>query len=615
MTIQFRFTGFVLLAYGWSAAASAQPQWFILNTKPPSISRVDALTHAVTGDVPLSGMPGHALLAKNGEFLYVLLNGAFDLTGKPRDEASTLAIVDVRSMTLVNAVELGWRAHQFAMTPDGGHLVVRSAGRSQKKNAEEIPPEIIVVESSSNQVVARWKCPRKEIAFREQLEGVDVNNALLFSSDLSTIFDYNNGVAGGKEPAVPASVTVFSLGRNAPLRQITFPFAGATYKLYEKDHRSFAALSPDERWLYVVETGNSAIRSKNRDNGKVHVLDVATGKLAATHDVGYLPLKPVVDYRSNAVLIASDGSLGEGPGKLYRFSGVPAPKEWELEGSPLYIQHSEALGAHVVVTTEALRLLKDTGEIAETQVRLRNSPKRGGPKAETQAKNVPGRDFVVFPALGRMILGTYGYGESGGFYPEDDLAVIDLARARVERNLTIGRGSVKFGKGLAAFSLTMAVAMASGYAAYSVGSSTYVYPIFGVRAGGETTGTMASSPNQPKVWVLNPKTNDVTLVDAAKLTDDRKIAVGTGCGHIMTVTGDMACVVCDDELAVLDLKEETLAYKRKFSGAKLLDVGWDDRVHELVALISGGLVALDANGNVKAELTGLHEPMMLVENR
>lgn len=487
------------------------------------------------------------------------------------------------------------------------------AGKSERKNFEEIPPIITVLDTSTNRVVANWELPKRNLQFRENLKFVDTMYGLAFSKDLSFIYDYNDGVSkGDDEPAVPASVTVFSLGKQTPVRQITFPFAGTMYRTYENDHRGYLALSPDERWLYIVETGRIAYNSKKRRNGRVHVIDVRSGRLVNSHDIGYNPLKPVVDYTGGSVLIASEGSLGAGPGKLYRFTDNKAPREWALHGSPFYIRRADDLAAYLTITTSEIVLLNESGDLAYTVLRLKDNGEHGEPKLATSLKNLPGHDFVAFPKAERLVLGTCGLGGPDALYPEDDVAVIDLKAGLIQRNLTIGRGSVKFGKGLAAFSLSMAVAMASGYAAYSVGSPAYISPVFGVRSG-SAPATMVPNPNHSKAWVLNSRTNDVTIIDPVALTDTKKIAVGTGCGRIMTVPGTgMAAVVCDDEITLLDLQEEKVIYKSQFGGAKVYDVGWDEHTQQLVALTSRGLTVL-SDGKVKAEIAGLHEPMLLVQ--
>jgi len=182
MTVRYPIAWVVVLTFCFFRSASAQYQWLVLNTKPASVSRINAATHELTGDVPLPGTPGYALLSRSGAFLYVLLDGAFDLSGKPHNEASRLAVVDVQAMSIVTTIELGWRAHQVAMTPNGEYIVSRSAGRPQQKNSDEIPPQIVIIGTSSNRLVTKWQCPRKDVAFRERLDSVDVVNALALPS-------------------------------------------------------------------------------------------------------------------------------------------------------------------------------------------------------------------------------------------------------------------------------------------------------------------------------------------------------------------------------------------------------------------------------------------------
>ena len=52
--------------------------WFVFNTNPPSIVKVDSQTRAVVKKADIGPNPSYVLLAPESEFLYVLCDGAFD---------------------------------------------------------------------------------------------------------------------------------------------------------------------------------------------------------------------------------------------------------------------------------------------------------------------------------------------------------------------------------------------------------------------------------------------------------------------------------------------------------------------------------------------------------
>ena len=94
-----------------------------------------------------------------------------------------------------------------------------------------------------------------------------------------------------------------------------------------------------------------------------------------------------------------------------------------------------------------------------------------------------------------------------------EVAVVDFNQQRVIKDSGTGRQSVKFGQ----FMATVALGAATGYYTGYV-SVSYIY----------SDTAMLLSRNEQRLYVVNAKTNDVTLFDAKDLSGRKGIATGKG---------------------------------------------------------------------------------------
>jgi DNA-binding beta-propeller fold protein YncE len=81
------------------------------------------------------------------------------------------------------------------------------------------------------------------------------------------------------------------------------------------------ARSQDEKWIYVIDIGAPSKDQKKNRNGAVHVVEVDTGKLAASFDVGVLPVPLAARSGSDDFTVFGEDPVNGETGKLYRFRG------------------------------------------------------------------------------------------------------------------------------------------------------------------------------------------------------------------------------------------------------------------------------------------------------
>ena len=244
---------------------------------------------------------------------------------------------------------------------------------------------------------------------------------------------------------------------------------GTPYTYRDDDSRPFIAVSPDEKWLYVVGSGRISNEKKKRENGKVYVLDAKAGKLAATYDIGYIPRKPVVDTQGNAVMVTSAGPAGQGAGKLYRFTGKEPPETTDLGESPQFIRIVEGMQGLWAVGWDEMTFLPREGATASYKtIVLNKSSLYKGLKLPLTLGGPPSPGMVYLPKYNKMLLGIDDVlVDSGEFVPTDKIALVDLKDGRIDQVIKVGRGGIKAAKFAAKLGLSIGMSMAVGMASYS----------------------------------------------------------------------------------------------------------------------------------------------------
>jgi DNA-binding beta-propeller fold protein YncE len=120
------------------------------------VTIVDPEELKIVGDIPLDPNPSYVLMGPQNRFLYVLYNGAFNLTGKAIEDVSEVAILDTASRTWVKRIPVGWRVYKMLFWKDDRSLVCFSIGRSGSKKLEEEPSLATAIDTRTNEVAATF---------------------------------------------------------------------------------------------------------------------------------------------------------------------------------------------------------------------------------------------------------------------------------------------------------------------------------------------------------------------------------------------------------------------------------------------------------------------------
>jgi DNA-binding beta-propeller fold protein YncE len=288
--------------------------------------------------------------------------------------------------------------------------------------------------------------------------------------------------------------------------------------------------------VYLLTRGRPHKDPKKNEPGQIVVLgvDSATGRPTrlATIDVGGTPR--VVDQLStpDQLAILSEAA-SEAPRSVLSFiSGSTLEKQVEVGGGEPRRLLVSADGARLYVVEEKSLSVVDRATGTETaQVALGFSA--GDLLIDKDVRNA----YVI---------------EQGG----SELAVIDLEKGLLDRKITTGRGSVKFGHVMSTVAL-VAFSAALNVASFRLGAgvgSPY-YPLFYPRLGvGSHGGALAIDPDGRYLYALNVGTHDVTVVDRSDHSVVRKVGVASGgLAMLPGPRGRLLNILGQHELSVFDV--------------------------------------------------------------
>lgn len=177
-------------------------------------------------------------------------------------------MIDLSSRTKVKTIPIAWNTRNLALSKDGNYLICVSNGKgASKKKLPEENGSVTIIDTAKNEIAATR--PAGPLGIRAA-----------YTSDTSRLAVFSRGEAPKKKGAayIKPAVTIYALEQEKPLAEIEF------------DRAAEIALSPDDKFLYVLDQGVPSKKPAEHKNGTVSVIDMATAKLVKTHDVAALPL-------------------------------------------------------------------------------------------------------------------------------------------------------------------------------------------------------------------------------------------------------------------------------------------------------------------------------------
>ncbi|HEX6851354.1 MAG TPA: hypothetical protein VF139_08080 [Candidatus Polarisedimenticolaceae bacterium] len=438
------------------------------------VTFLDPDTAAALGTVPVGRTPDRAEFDSETGRLFVLNQGKWPaLAGLPTGDAASLAVVDVAGRGSLANLPLPAYPNALVVAPGEGRLFVASAG---KKNTQAV---VTVIDRRTLQQTGRIPLGPPMYVI-----GLPERQSALLSPSGRTVFVLRSA---------PTLNDVAKKSRNVPSRLVTLDaVSGALRNQRELSPRAAQMrLSKDRTALYVLCLGHDDDDKARKAGayGTLYVLDPETGTTLREIDAGFDP--PSLEQH-------------EATGRVFLL--VRAPKE----GSP-----------HVVVL-----------EGANVVAKLETPP-------PARVLPVPGSsDFLVLGG-GELLKVDGGFGSIHGraalgfdgadvvSSPDGSTAWVSARRgstftavalASMEHRVSLasGRTGVKAGQSLAIaatarleFGALRFAPVGVLYEVEHMGDAIYV-----PRA---SEPSLAISPDGAHLFVHNRRTEDVTVVDTAKL--------------------------------------------------------------------------------------------------
>ena len=585
---------FLLATSLWAIAP--RRELYVVNTKPSSVAVVDSENWKLLGTVPVDPNPSHIVIEPQNRFLYVLHNGLLNPSGLvfPKDP-SKLTVLDVESRKVLKTIPLGWRTFRMSFLKDGRYLLCYSMGRPGDKKTKKEPGSITIIDTERNETTATLSTARQ-------------GGEIVFTSDASKIFVYSLGEAAQKRGAplaVKPSLTVFSLDSEKPLAEMELDGGVAAM-----------ALSRDEKFLYLLNRGVPNKNPGKHRDGVVHVVDTGSLKIVKSHNVGTWPRGLNVDPKSEAALVMAQASAKDNNGKLFRLNGSEMAPAVDIGRDPQFVKRFGDEPGRFLLTYDELRFQPDTGALASSFVAL--NPKKGAPPPAPGVEKVGGfpSETLYLPGQGKIaftVLNNLGA-------PTSKLAIVNLKDNKVERVVTTGRGSVKFGKFMGAMALSIGLSSLSYYANYSIAQSLnqpyFFYNVY-VFTPAAPNVQLSSSADGKFVYALNTQTNDITMIDSADGKVLGHVPVGGGGRRVLlSPGGKFAAAQSNRQITLIDTATNKKHFEHQLTDGHINTLHVDEANRRLVALTSKSLLVMDTEqGKLLTTVDGFSEPQFLVEPR
>jgi YVTN family beta-propeller protein len=593
--------GITLLLAHTALAFGPDGLFYVVNSKPPSVSVVDPATLKVVADIPLDKNPTRALVGPQNRFLYVLHDGLVRPDGTMKEAEGRLAIVDLQTRETVKKIPLGWNVIAMAFFKDDRYLLCFGQGRARKKKPKDNEgATVAVIDTVKNELTSTLRVGKPAWVF-------------VTTSDASRVFALGGSPFLGLSGDLLATLRLAGLPKPSKFTLTTF--SGDSEKpiaeLQLGNSIGGMVLSKDQRSLYLLDQGFPPGKVKKGGNGAVHIVDVATGKLLKSHTVGAYPGPLVVDGRTGAVAVTSIVSRKDKRGKLHLLRGNDLLPAGDVGEHPRSIVRIGDLRGLFVMSYTEMRFLPDDGPLATEAIVLNPATRGGAPSAAAgQGLNGYPGELLYLPEQGKVaVLVTNTFGG-----PTNRLALVNLKDNKVECVITTGRGSVRAGKLIGAIAVTAAAAAGAGALAGAVGSPFFVYPIVGF--GGPPSVALSAGPGGRFIYALNSSSNDVTVVGSTDGTVLDKIPVGGSRRIAVAPGGNFLFAIGASHVTLIDTNTNKKHSEKQLEPERVRNFYADKDRSRVWVLTDKSLLVWDADkGNLVGTVSGFGEPYILLRAR
>jgi DNA-binding beta-propeller fold protein YncE len=457
----------VFVAVAQLSFGQTGPRAFVLDQDARTVTAIDVGAGRAAQTATIEGSPAWIRRTPDGQRLVVLDRGQGRDAGDNGFRAKTQSvatILDARTLAVQGRVEIGWGLEPTVMFDKSGtQMSVICSGFVSRNPKEALPRELVTIDLAAQKVTGRLTLPRRANAFFSTPDGT-----------LAAILSYREK---GSAPQ-PAEMRLIDLAKAVELAVIPF----------EGDPRN-PVLSPDGKFVYLLDRGDPSGNPDRNVNGRVHVVSLSARKVDSVADAGSRPRGFVLDERGQQMLLLSEapperGARGDRPGQLRVIRGATVGAPINVEPNPVSL-HATDDGKKIFLVSGS----SVTG-LSVPDLKPVSTLKAG-------VSGVP----IAFTPDGRRLFANH----------MQNLWTYDLDRGVELDKITTGRTGARLFAALDATVSTEASKAAGRREAQEKGRSYYQYTEYSVRDPDER---MAVRPDSKAVYVLNQQTSDVTVVDS-----------------------------------------------------------------------------------------------------
>ncbi len=436
------------------AGAAGPRQAFVLDEKDRAVARVDLASGQILGRLAL-GEPDPSVLLRSpdGRRLIVIhsLRGKWTLRFGFHPEAPTAAtIIDAASLQIVKRLDLGWGWPDLitvrkvmgygldlgtrgpVFSPDGRRLLVVFPGYVTNKPAETRPRELFIIDLQGGEVTARvaLEPPVRGwtpfgVTTRARL-GVETACRPVLTRDGAIAIVLTERTLGDDKKVEPARLHFVDVAAGAVVSSPALDGAPARM-----------ALSPDEKYLYVIDPGDPVDEKQPRGEGKILAVNVATRTIEKILPTGIDPTGPLAD-RAGRMLVASGEAGGRGEGRLVALREAAVVAEVPVVSRPRFMLLASDGDTLAIASANALMTLK-AADLSVLQTTTWGAAP-GASSGPSPADEAPVTDLLLSPDGGRAALMLEGTSK---------LTLLDLRAGKRVAEARIGlSGGQKFALGL-----------------------------------------------------------------------------------------------------------------------------------------------------------------------
>jgi hypothetical protein len=510
-------------------SAAASNELTILTVSPPELVSVDPSNWKIIGHAGLPAVPAAVAAPPGQQFLYVLVDGATNADGSLPRGPGKVVVFRLADRKIIATLDVGWGPSRIALTKDD-RFVVCFRERAPARVFER-PPSLAVGAISLISQTSKAHKPSRisfidahshELVWQRDLDPAD--QGVLFSAE-AEVFCVP-GARGGLK----------LIDTQGKVRNVDLPAARA---------RRNTRLSPNGRWLYVVEDGRNSDEKSERVSGRIFVVDSRDAIIANSMEVERERLTAMEGTGAEGAAVANESGL------IRNFVG--AGVQWSFEAGREF---------------RFTRLLDDPPGlliVGRKQIGFFDGESASAPRwtLPAQFHGTPDPDIVRVSGSGMVAVPVMNSNQG---WDLGRVALLDLRKPQMSESVAVGRRGRMAAKALGLAAAEGAAGGVAGRNSFSwnglaLDSLGMMSKVFAAMATGNPL--LKVGPEGRFVYGMSRFGNDTTIIRAADSTVVAKLVTGSGGRGLISAEGGLLCAWAEKQLTWIDTGANTIRSKKR----------------------------------------------------